>query len=64
MVSGLIYRGRRLINWDTHDQTALSDLEVEHEENHKGELLSFAYPIADTDGGGGCSDNSAGDNAR
>ena len=48
----MIYRGRRLINWDTHDQTALSDLEVEHEENHKGELWSFAYPIADTDGGG------------
>jgi valyl-tRNA synthetase len=50
--AGLIYRGRRMINWDTQDQTALSDLEVEHDENHKGELWSFAYPISEADGGG------------
>ncbi|MBA2319947.1 MAG: valine--tRNA ligase, partial [Deltaproteobacteria bacterium] len=49
---GLIYRGRRLINWDPFDQTALSDLEVEHEEGVVGELYSFAYPIREEDGGG------------
>ncbi len=49
---GLIYRGQRLINWDPVDQTALSDLEVEHEENVQGELVQFAYPIRPEDGGG------------
>ncbi|MEO0602645.1 MAG: valine--tRNA ligase [Myxococcota bacterium] len=49
---GLIYRGKRLINWDPKDQTALSDLEVEHDENVAGELFSFAYPIDEADGGG------------
>ena len=49
---GLIYRGERLINWDPTDQTALSDLEVEHDENVPSELYSFAYPIRDEDGGG------------
>ncbi len=50
--AGLIYRGERLINWDPVDQTALSDLEVEHEEGVRGELWSFAYPIREEDGGG------------
>jgi len=49
---GLIYRGKRLINWDPHDQTALSDLEVEHDEGVVAELWSFAYRIRDEDGGG------------
>ncbi len=49
---GLVYRGRRLINWDPIDQTALSDLEVEHEEGFETELWSFAYPIREEDGGG------------
>jgi valyl-tRNA synthetase len=49
---GLIYRGQRLINWDPLDQTALSDLEVEHEEGAAAELWSFAYPIREEDGGG------------
>jgi len=49
---GLIYRGERLINWDPTDQTALSDLEVEHDENVPSELYSFAYPIREEDGGG------------
>jgi valyl-tRNA synthetase len=49
---GLIYRGQRLINWDPLDQTALSDLEVEHEEGFQTELWSFAYPIREEDGGG------------
>ncbi len=47
---GLIYRGQRLINWDPMDQTALSDLEVEHDEGVVGELWSFAYPLAEGDG--------------
>lgn len=49
---GLIYRGKRLINWDPTDQTALSDLEVEHDENVPSELYAFAYPIDAEDGGG------------
>jgi len=49
---GLLYRGQRLINWDPLDQTALSDLEVEHEEGVASELWSFAYPIREEDGGG------------
>jgi len=47
---GLIYRANRLINWCPNDHTALSDLEVEHEEGAKGELFEFAYRLAD--GGG------------
>ena len=49
---GLLYRGQRLINWDPLDQTALSDLEVEHEEGVASELWFFAYPIREEDGGG------------
>jgi valyl-tRNA synthetase len=41
---GLIYRDTRLINWDWHSQTALSDLEVESEEA-TGELYEFAYQV-------------------
>ena len=47
---GLIYRGTRLVNWDVATQTVLSDLEVETQENVKGELFDFAYPIADGEG--------------
>ena len=43
---GLIYRGNRLINWCPRCQTALSDIEVEHEDL-TGELVSFRYPFAD-----------------
>jgi valyl-tRNA synthetase len=42
---GLIYRARRLINWCPRCQTALSDLEVEHQEE-KGSLWHIAYPVA------------------
>ncbi len=42
---GLLYRAERLINWCTRCQTALSDLEVEHEEGFKSELYKFAYPL-------------------
>ncbi len=47
---GLMYRAERLINWCPRCITALSDLEVEHEEGAKGELFSFAYPLADGSG--------------
>ncbi len=47
---GLIYRGERLINWDPIDQTAVSDLEVEHEEGVAGELFEFAYPLTSGEG--------------
>lgn len=39
---GLIYRGKRLVNWDTKLQTALSDLEVENHDE-KGSLWHFRY---------------------
>ena len=45
---GLIYRGERLINWCPRCQTALSDLEVEHEEV-QGHLYYIRYPLT---GGG------------
>ena len=43
---GLIYRGKRLVNWDVHLQTALSDLEVSNKEEI-GNLWFFQYPIID-----------------
>ncbi|HKC93303.1 MAG TPA: valine--tRNA ligase [Nitrospira sp.] len=46
---GLIYRGERLINWCPRCLTALSDIEVEHEET-KGKLYHIRYPlVADSD---------------
>ena len=42
---GLIYRANRLINWCPRCHTALSDIEVEHED-HKGHLWHIRYPIA------------------
>jgi valyl-tRNA synthetase len=47
---GLIYRDRRLINWCVSCRTALSDLEVEHDEGAQGELWEFAYRLADGSG--------------
>jgi valyl-tRNA synthetase len=47
---GLIYRGRRLINWCCRCGTALSDIEVEHRDE-KGSLWHFRYPASD--GGAG-----------
>ena len=46
---GLIYRGKRLVNWDPVLQTAVSDLEVVSEEED-GSLWHIRYPLAD--GGG------------
>jgi len=43
---GLIYRGERLINWCPRCHTALSDIEVEHEEA-RGKLYHIKYPLAD-----------------
>jgi valyl-tRNA synthetase len=43
---GLIYRGERLINWCPRCLTALSDIEVEHEDM-KGKLYHIRYPLAD-----------------
>ncbi|HMU54692.1 MAG TPA: valine--tRNA ligase [Nitrospira sp.] len=43
---GLMYRGERLINWCPRCLTALSDIEVEHEEI-KGKLYHIRYPLAD-----------------
>ena len=43
---GLIYRGKRLVNWDPVLLTALSDLEVQAEEED-GHLWHLRYPLAD-----------------
>jgi len=46
---GLIYRGKRLVNWDPKLGTAVSDLEVESEEE-QGRLWEIRYPLADGSG--------------
>ncbi len=46
---GLIYRGKRLVNWDPVLKTSISDLEVESEEE-QGHLWHFRYPLADESG--------------
>lgn len=43
---GLIYRGKRLVNWDPKLHTAISDLEVENHDE-KGHLWHLRYPLAD-----------------
>jgi valyl-tRNA synthetase len=46
---GFIYRANRMVNWCPRDQTALSDLEVEHED--EDDTLSYIrYPLADGSG--------------
>jgi valyl-tRNA synthetase len=47
---GLIYRATRLINWCSDCRTALSDLEVENQENN-GEMYEFAYLVKDAPAG-------------
>ncbi|MCE8022003.1 valine--tRNA ligase [Halomonas sp. MCCC 1A11036] len=42
----LIYRGKRLVNWDPTLHTAISDLEVENREQ-QGQFWHFRYPLAD-----------------
>jgi len=46
---GLIYRGKRLVNWDPVLGTAVSDLEVEKEEE-SGKLWEIRYPLVDGSG--------------
>ena len=46
---GLIYQGDRVINWCIKDQTALSDLEIEYNEE-KAKLWFLKYPLADKSG--------------
>ncbi|OLS51920.1 valine--tRNA ligase [Rhodovulum sulfidophilum] len=43
---GLIYRGKRLVNWDPHFETAISDLEVEQVELD-GHMWRLRYPLED-----------------
>lgn len=47
---GLIYRDKRLVNWDPGLQTAISDLEVEQRES-TGKLWYFRYPVEGDDSG-------------
>ncbi|MBP5350558.1 MAG: valine--tRNA ligase [Fibrobacterales bacterium] len=46
---GLIYRGKRLVNWDTKLQTAVADDEIYYEDV-KGKFWTFKYPLADGSG--------------
>ena len=46
---GMIYRGKRLVNWDPVLKTSISDLEVESQEE-LGHLWHFRYPLADQTG--------------
>ncbi len=45
----LIYRGKRLVNWDSHLQTAVADDEIFYE-TVKGHMWTFKYPLADGSG--------------
>ncbi len=47
---GLIYRGNRIINWCPRCHTALSDIEVEYQDEN-GELVYITYPFLDRPGG-------------
>src|SRR5207245_11420464 len=46
---GLIYRGKRLVNWDPELGTAVSDLEVDSEEEN-GKIWEIRYPLEDGSG--------------
>ena len=60
---GLIYRGKRLVNWDPVLKSAVSDLEVESEEED-GFLWHIRYPLADGIGLAGGGHHAPGDDAR
>ncbi|MDD4596263.1 MAG: class I tRNA ligase family protein, partial [Candidatus Izemoplasmatales bacterium] len=47
---GLIYRGKRIINWDIQAKTALSNIEIEHLDV-EGVLYYITYPLTDGSGG-------------
>src|SRR5205823_14620703 len=59
---GLIYRGKRLVNWDPATQTALADDEVENEEVD-GHFYYLKYPLAN-DSGEGASPSQRGQGAH
>ena len=46
--AGKIYRGKRLVNWDTHLRTAVADDEIEYQET-VGQLWTIRYPVAGSD---------------
>jgi len=46
---GLIYRGSYIVNWCSHCQTTISDIEVEHKD-HEGHLWHLRYPYTDGSG--------------
>ncbi len=46
---GYIFRGKRLVNWDTHLQTAVADDEIYHE-TVQGKFWTFRYPVKDAAG--------------
>jgi len=48
---GLMYRDKRLVNWDPLLHTAISDLEVENKEQN-GKMWYFKYPVVNPDGSG------------
>ena len=48
--AGKIFRGKRLVNWDTHLQTAVADDEIYYEEI-QGLLWTIRYPLADSEAG-------------
>ena len=60
---GLIYRGKRLVNWDPKLGTAVSDLEVDSEEE-QGKIWEIRYPLADGIGLARRRDDAARDDAR
>lgn len=47
---GLIYQGVRIVNWDTEENTALSDIEIEHRDT-EGALYYITYPFKNEKGG-------------
>jgi len=47
---GYIYRGKRIINWDIQAKTALSNIEIDHQEV-EGALYYITYPFKDKSGG-------------
>ena len=59
---GLIYRGKRLVNWDPVLGTAVSDLEVDSEEED-GRIWEIRYPFVDGDRQPGRRDHASRDDA-
>ncbi len=61
---GLIYRGKRLVNWDPVLHTAVSDLEVVSRRKRQGHMWHIRYPLADGSGSSGRRDHAPGNHAR